>query len=264
MLPLSAILWNIESWYNLTDAEVEELQILDRILLRKILQVSKSCPSIYLYLDLGVAPLKRMIQAKRVMFLQYILTRKDDDLLKKFFLAQCRNPSKNDWCHTVRQDLSELGISNEFDDIKKLSKYQLSKLVKSACVEKSFDDLILAQERYSKGKELNYGKLKIRSYFTTNNISKEQAILIFKFRVRLINVKANMRSNYLNDIICPVCSLEEDLQQHLISCKPLNKCNVTTLEYNSLFGCNEDKMLDVIQKMQILLKQREDILQESN
>ena len=73
-----------------------------------------------------------------------------------------------------------------------------------------------------------------------------------------------MRSSYLNDIICPVCSLEEDLQQHLISCIPLNKCNVTTLEYNSLFGCNEDKMFEVIRKMQILLKQREDILQESN
>ena len=122
----------------------------------------------------------------------------------------------------------------------------------------------MAQEKYSKGKELNYGKLQMRKYLTGNNMSREQAVLAFKFRVRLIKVKGNFQNSYINNMLCPVCALEDDLQVHLISCIPLNKTSVTTAEYYSLFGSNEDKISAVIRKMEILLNQRHEILQDKN
>ena len=121
--------------------------------------------------------------------------------------------------------MSELGITEDFNEIKTYSKYQLSKIVKSAYIEKSFNDLLMAQEKYSKGKELNYGKLQMRKYLTGNNMSREQAVLAFKFRVRLIKVKGNFQNSYINNMLCPVCALEDDLQVHLISCIPQNECH---------------------------------------
>ena len=92
---INGFLWGIESWYNLTNKEVEELEAIDKILLRRILSVPVSVPTALIYLELGIVPLKYIIQARRIMFLQYILKRKSDDLLRKFFEAKCRKSSKN-------------------------------------------------------------------------------------------------------------------------------------------------------------------------
>ena len=118
---------------------------------------------------MGVTELKRIIQARRIMFLWYILTRKEDDLLLRFFKAQCRKPSKNDWCQTVRKDLEDLEIEDDFDQLKKYSKDHLSKLVREAYKSKAFEDLLLKQENYSKGRNLMYGELKMRRYLKTRS-----------------------------------------------------------------------------------------------
>ena len=48
------------------------------------------------------------------MYLRYIMTRNEDDLLQRFFRAQCRKPSVNDWSETVKKDIEELGLEFEF------------------------------------------------------------------------------------------------------------------------------------------------------
>ena len=70
------------------------------------------------------------------MFLRYILTREDEDLLLKFFNAQNREPTKNDWVITVKEDLEKLEIDIDFEEIKSMSKYSWLKIVKEACKKK--------------------------------------------------------------------------------------------------------------------------------
>ena len=84
---------------------------------------------------------------------------KDDDLLLKFFKAQLREPTKNDWCSQVKQDLDELNIEDDFDNIKQMTKSQMSNLVKEAYKAKAFDDLLEKQLTYSKRGKLVYVEL---------------------------------------------------------------------------------------------------------
>ena len=105
---------------------------IDKILLKRIIGVPSSTPSALLYLELGIVPLRYIIQARRLTFLRYILTRKDDDLLLKFFLAQEREPSKKDWSATVKEDLEDFGLEESFDEIKMLTKEAWKRKVKSA------------------------------------------------------------------------------------------------------------------------------------
>ena len=100
---INGFLWNIETWYDIRESDIEELEKLDRMLIKRILAVPCSTPTALLYLELGLVPLRYIIQARRLTFLRYILTRKDDDLLLKFFKAQNREPTKNDWSVTAQK-----------------------------------------------------------------------------------------------------------------------------------------------------------------
>ena len=62
---VNVILWNIETWYNLTIKEIEQLEAIDRLLLKRILEAPVSTPSALIYLELGITPLRYIIQATR-------------------------------------------------------------------------------------------------------------------------------------------------------------------------------------------------------
>ena len=127
------------------------------------------------------------------MFLRYILSRPENDMLKNFFKAQCSSPSKNDWCVTVQDDIDDLEIDETFDSIGKMSKDKLSKILKEANRKKAFEDLLDKQGTYSKGSNLVYGKLQMREYLQSENLNINQKKLIFKIRTRMFFVKANYK-----------------------------------------------------------------------
>ena len=230
------------------------------MLLKRILEVPCSTPTALLYLELGITPLKYIIQARRIMFLHYILTRKKDDLLLSFFLAQLREPTNNDWCSQVKKDLDDLNIEDNFDNIKIMTKTQLSSIVKEAYKSKAFEDLLEQQLRYSKGEELVYGELNMRRYLKTKSINLNQAKIIFKFRSRMINVKGNFKGSHQNDMSCPLgCLGEPDSQMHLIFCDKLPG-SISESEFSCIFGENEDKMEKVIPKLERKLDERRNIL----
>ena len=255
---INTILFNIETWYNITEHELNELESVDRILLRRIMNVPFSTPTALLYLELGIIPLRHIIQAKRIMFLRYIMTRQENDLLNKFLKAQIREPTKNDWCLTVKKDLETFDFDNDFEIVKDFSKETLSSEIKKSCRSKAFDDLLLKKEGYSKGNNLEYGELKMRSYLKSEFINSNDAKTIFKFRSRMLNVKNNFRGSHQNNLNCPLgCPNQIDSQIHLIFCQNNEKSSsVSEAEYNSLFGVNEEKMIPVIQKLNQILEDR--------
>ena len=58
---LSALLLNAETWQNLTKENIEDLEIIDRTLIKRILEVPDSTPSASLYLGFGIVPIKYLI-----------------------------------------------------------------------------------------------------------------------------------------------------------------------------------------------------------
>ena len=89
---LSVLLFNGETWLNITQAEMQELESLDKTLLRRIVSAPISSPVCSLYAELRCSPVRFLIQAKRIKFLHYILTRKEEDLVSKVFWVQKDNP----------------------------------------------------------------------------------------------------------------------------------------------------------------------------
>ena len=93
---INGILTNAEAWYGLKTDEVEQLEQIDEMLIRKILEVGKGCPKEMLYLEMGIFPLRFTVMTRRLIFLHYILNEDKKSLIYRFLQAQVRNPSKND------------------------------------------------------------------------------------------------------------------------------------------------------------------------
>ena len=68
-LLVSSMLFNSEAWYNVTNAELELLETVDLLLLRRILKAPDSTPKEMLYLELGCMPFREMIRQRRLSYL---------------------------------------------------------------------------------------------------------------------------------------------------------------------------------------------------
>ena len=81
----NGILTNCDVWYGLTKEDINELESLDRLLLRSILNCPISKPSESLYLELGIVDIETMFKGRRINYLHYLCTRKDVEMISKMF-----------------------------------------------------------------------------------------------------------------------------------------------------------------------------------
>ena len=102
---LNGILFASESWYGLKSDEVEELENVDRILMRTIFEVPESVPIVGLYLESGCLTIGALIKARRVNFLHTLANLEESEMLSKFVLHQWDQPSKLDWTEQVKKIL---------------------------------------------------------------------------------------------------------------------------------------------------------------
>ena len=93
---LNGILTNVEVWYGLSKSEIEELESVDRLLLRRILSVPISTCSEALFLETGCLNIGTIIKGRRLNFLQYLTKQDKNSMLYKFFKVQWDFPVKGD------------------------------------------------------------------------------------------------------------------------------------------------------------------------
>ena len=101
---LSSILSSSEVWYGITQVELERLKQVDEMWMKELMECSSSVPRDLLYLELGIVPIRYVIQIRRLLYLQHILKQKKDSLLHRFFMAQLPNPTHRDWVSRVLLD----------------------------------------------------------------------------------------------------------------------------------------------------------------
>ena len=133
---------------------------------------------------------------KRLMFLHYILNEPSQSLIHRFFIAQEKNPSKNDWCSKVKEDLAYLEIFLSFEHIKDASTYQFKTLVEKAIDEKSFSYLDSEKKKKSKVNHIQYDSHKMQDYLKDRTISNQLKRFIFALRARMIDIGQNYPNKY--------------------------------------------------------------------
>ena len=105
---LNVILYNSESWHEITQKHMEELALVDKNLIWFLLSALAKTRIEFLCLVSGAKPVNFVISSRRLNFLKEIHMRKNHELLKRGFEAQQKNPIKGDWTELVEMDMEKM------------------------------------------------------------------------------------------------------------------------------------------------------------
>ena len=259
-LLINGMLFNSEIWYGLTSSQLKELESVDKLLLRKLFDARFSTPTEALYLELGIVPLKYILQGRRLMFLHYLMNLDEDEMLYKFFSAQRNNPGRNDWIQTILQDINDLQLNMSIDEIKLCPRSKFKIIVREKCGTTAFKSLMVSKNSHSKLAQLSYSKLELQPYLKDGTLNCKDARLLFNFRTRMIDVGNNFKNSSKHSILCPLCRRACDDQEHLLLCTKIHDVNIPDVSYNDIFSTDTNKLKIVVTELKNSLKIRKKLL----
>ena len=88
---LPRLIFNCETWSNLTNQEVESLQNVQLKYLRNMMEVVNSTPVAGNFLELAILPINFETDLRKLKFLWKILQKENDDPVKQVYLELKRN-----------------------------------------------------------------------------------------------------------------------------------------------------------------------------
>ena len=213
-----SILYACEAYYNLKENEIRQIERIEENFLRKVLNTTKGCPIVQLYLEVGHTPARMEIQKIRLLYLQYILQQSDDSSLSKFLKLQMEFPTRGDWASRVKQDLQELEVKESFEEIKLMTKNKFSQILKCKARIKAFE--YLTNKQGTKGKDIIYSSIEMSEYLLpiNKNLTLEQKRRQFAIRNKMIDIPANFPKSKQKSIC--FCGDIEDMK-HIYECEIL-------------------------------------------
>ena len=116
--------------FYLENNELDELEVRDRSLLKRIFSAPNSTPTAAQYLETGWLTIRTIIKARRLNYLQYLVKLPNEDMLSRFFHCQWLNINQHDWTKQIRVDLEDLDIPADLDLIGGKSVFSWKNVVK--------------------------------------------------------------------------------------------------------------------------------------
>ena len=127
---LNGMLANSESWINISKKDIDKLDQPDTMLQRKILSISENPSKCFMYLELGIIPVKYVLMKKRMQFLHYILNENIDSMIVQVYNALKEDHRKCNFIQLTNKDREDLEIELSDEDIKYTPKSTWKKYVK--------------------------------------------------------------------------------------------------------------------------------------
>ena len=230
----SSILYACETYYNLKETEIRQIERIEENYMRQLLHTRKGCPLKQMYLEMGHFPARFDIFKLKLFFLKDILSQEENSMTAKFFQLQVDNPVKGDWASSCLKTLKDLNIQLSLKDIKEMPLYKYKQLVKQKCKESAFNYLM--KKRGSKGLEINYPHLEMAAYLLPNSVfTIENQRKLFEIRNKMSDIPSNYCATENNKSKC-VCGHSENMK-HIYSCNYLNN-EETDIRYEKVYSEN--------------------------
>ena len=129
---LNGMLTNLEVWHPVTNKQIEVLENIDLMLLRKIIKGHSKTPKEAFFLETGLLPIKFVAIKRRLMYLHTILSKPETELIRKVYQVQKSLPTSKDWFEIVSEDRKNLEINLSDEQISRMKKEKFRLVVTKA------------------------------------------------------------------------------------------------------------------------------------
>ena len=229
---LATMIFNSQSWSNLSQKDVRRLEVVQLRYLKRIVRAPSSTCNAFVFLELGILPVKFHIHIRKLTFLHHILHLEDSDPVKVMHRSQLQFPYEKNWSNEINKLLALYGLdSGRVSDV---SKDAWKAYVKKAVTKRAFSYLNNTCITKSKTKMAAYNELKCQSYLVEH--SWKTASTLFKLRGGVADCLANRKSS-VNNMACRLCGLEKETQAHVINCSMVSQG--PPIDINCIYGCSE-------------------------
>ena len=143
-------------------------------------------------------------------------------------------------------------LPEDLNYIKSKSEYSFKRIIKAKALEYAIGELNV--KKGSKMENTFHSKLEMRNYLKSQNITPDDARMVFAYRTRMANFSENFRGPG-GPKLCPLCSTHLDNQQMAFMC-PEIKPNLGKGKYEALF--RDEIPMETIENLRIITKSRQE------
>ena len=150
----------------MTNSHIEQIELVDNQLLRKLLKAHSKMSIPFLHLETGTLPLKFIIASRRINYLHNIISRDKNDLISRIFEAQSKSPLDGDFVNLIKKDFDLINEPFNKSFLLSMTKTKFKKWVKSKIAKAAFKYLMKENESKSKTKNIqkrNFFERKLNS-----------------------------------------------------------------------------------------------------
>ena len=211
------LLNNCETWSNMSNKAMTELEKIQETFYRTLLSTPKTCPIPALYWDTGGMTMKHRIACRKLAFYHHLMNLPHDTLAYEIAMTQKRMAFPG----LVQECIQLCSLYGICDNPETVSKYQWKNTVKSKVKQRNREDLLDRATSYKKLNRKDMGEEDdgVKQYLKKLNLP--DARLRFALRSRMTqNVQMNFKGHpeyARNKWQCKSCKLP-DTQEHILVC----------------------------------------------
>ena len=252
---VNGVLFNSEAWSSINHKHIEEIETIDRTLMRFLVGAHAKTPSEILYLETATIPLRYTMSIRRLMYHQSILSRSEDELIKKVYEEQKLNPLRGDWIEKLKEDFLFIGEEFDEENAKKCTKTEYKKYIKEKVRQNVFQKLKETQGTHIKVSEICYNSFKMQDYMNSHILTNHEVTLLFSLRSRTVR---SVKNNFGLKLNCSMgCQVTEN-QEHWLVCDQTKANQNTHIIYSDIYGSIQQQ-IEVVKLFSRLEEEREEL-----
>ena len=241
---LKTILFNSETWNNLSKNDISKLNSLQTKYLKWMLHTPRGTCTSFTLLELGLLPVTNEIDYRKLCFLHHVLNLPIDDPVREAYEDQKLYSHEPNWFNEVCVLLEKYGVAFDEESIRSLSRNKWKDVIHKAITDYALLSLKSDCSSKSKTKSLTYTALSLQSYF--QNLSPAKARLYFQVRGGVFDVKCN-RSYMYHDTICRLCGGDTESVHHVLNeCSEIRRSNTYI---NDIYNISEEDIPEMLNRI---------------
>ena len=242
MVVKPTLLFNTETWVNVTNEEMKVINRNHYEVLKKVFEQGDHVPYYGILAETGYWPYSYVIIYKRLMFFHHLMHSDERRVARRIVRNQMNKEGEGgtNWYSSVKEWLDKLELENEVEELMEITKSSWKKVVKEKLGQVVEEEIMQKCEEMTKLRFISISSgHKTQEYVKTCKMEEVKSIM--KMRLNMTKIRANFKGRE-NDLRCVACKLEDETTEHVIQCS----------EYKRLIGHSVEIESSVFQSMQSL------------